>query len=104
AVAVDVELQVGEAVGPAVDDLHVADGVLLREGRPLVPGVAADDVDDAVVVDVEGRHGNELGLGVEDVFAKYDVPGRARRGQKQCQPDHQPSAAVCPQHGPSSQK
>ena len=93
---------VAEHDGPAVDDLDVADEVLLGEVRPLVPGVTADDVDHAVVVDVEGGHGDELGLRVEGVAAEEDIPGRAGRGQEQHRADHQPPAAARPSHDPPS--
>ena len=73
AVAVDVERQGREIVVVGALPLDVADVIRLPVGS-LIPGVARDDVELAVVVDVEDARRLELALAVDRVL----LPLRAR--------------------------
>ena len=82
AVAVDVQGQGGEVVVIRPLSLDVAD-VVRRPRRALIPRVARDDVELAVVVDVEGARGLELALAVDRVRLPLRIvrPGGCAQGE-----------------------
>ena len=90
AVAVDVERERREVVVVRAHPLHVADVVRLPV-RGLVPGVAADDVELAVVVDVEHAGRLELALAVDRVLLPLRLAGPGRREQEQTSSDSERS-------------
>ena len=89
AVAVDVDGERREVVVVRPHALDVADVVRLPVGS-LVPGVAADDVELAVVVDVEHAGRLELAPPVDRVLLPLRLAGAGgREHEKQAGRDYQ---------------
>ena len=85
AVAVDIERQRGEIVVVSADPRDVAHVIGLPVGC-LVPGVARDDVELAVVVDVEDARRLKLALAVDRVLLPLRLvgPDGSRQEEKEC--------------------
>src|SRR5262245_29550334 len=81
AIAVDVEHLMRVPIGPSADDFDFAEKAFLP-GRRLIPVTAADNIELAVLVDIEDGGGHEFRVGVDDVPPKRDVIRKGPCGDK----------------------